>query len=180
MSRRCVVLIGMMGAGKSEVGELLADQLGYEFVDVDKNIERVAGKRIHAIFAEKGEEAFRELEREAVSQLAASQNLVIAVGGGAPVDPENRRVLSKLGHVVYLAASARELYQRIKNDRGRPLLEVDDPRAEVARLLGERRDIYELCCDFQIETEELGVDEVVDQIIDELAKRTVETEYLDD
>lgn len=180
MSRRCVVLIGMMGAGKSEVGEMLADQLGYGFVDLDKRIEEAAGKRIAALFAEHGEEGFRDHERRAVEALKGLENHVVAAGGGAPMDPGNRQVFSKLGHIVYLKASARELYQRVKNDRGRPLLQTEDPRGEVARLLKQRENTYELACDFQVDTEELGVDEVVEQIIDELAKRTVETEFVDE
>ena len=179
MSRRCVVLIGMMGAGKTEVGKLLAEQLGYVLIDVDRQIERAAGKKIPAIFAEKGEEGFRDLERVAISQLNAAQNKVISVGGGAPLDPENRAVLSRLGHVVYLRASARELYQRVKNDRSRPLLQKEDPRAEIKRLLDERAPTYERAADFAVDTEDLGVDEVVDQIIDELARRTVETEFVE-
>lgn len=175
MSKRCVVLVGMMGAGKSEVGELLAEQLGYGFIDTDKSIQEKAGKGIPRIFREEGETTFREYEREVIAGLKDAQSQVIATGGGAPLDPENRRTLASLGHMVYLKASPRELYLRVKNDRGRPLLNKDNPEAELARLLKEREFAYERC-DITIDTEDLGVDEVVDRLIDEIAKRTIETQ----
>lgn len=174
MSRRCAVLIGMMGAGKSEVGELLAEQLGYDFVDTDSLIVKKAGKSVAKIFREDGEQAFRDLEREVIRELRGAENLVIATGGGAPVDKQNRRVFISIGHMIYLKASPRELYLRVKNDRGRPLLQVENPVKQLEEILAERKDYYEEA-DIVIDTEELGVDEVVDVIIDELAKRTIET-----
>lgn len=175
MSQRCVVLVGMMGAGKSEVGELLADQLGYTFIDTDTDIKKQAGKSIPRIFSEDGEEAFRKIERATIARLAGNKSKVISVGGGAIVDQANRKVLSSLGHVVYLRASAKELYQRVKNDKNRPLLQTDDPLARISELL-EAREFYYEQADITIDTEDLNVDEVVDKLIDELAKRTIETD----
>lgn len=175
MSRRCVVLVGMMGAGKSEVGEQLADQLGYEFVDTDALIKERAGKPIPRIFEEDGEPAFRAIEHDVIHGLMDASEKVIATGGGAVMNADNRRVLAGLGHTVYLKASPHELYLRVKNDRGRPLLQVKNPEAELARLLAERGSTYERC-DIVVDTEMLGVDEVVSALIDELAKRTVETQ----
>jgi len=175
MSRRCVVLIGMMGSGKSEVGEMLAEQLGYEFLDTDSLISKKAGKPIHKIFKEEGEVVFRDLENEIISGLADLQATVVATGGGAPVNKENRGVLARLGHTVYLKASPRELYLRVKNDRSRPLLQVADPQKEIEQILENRKMAYETA-DIIIDTEDLNVDEVVDQLIDELARRTVETQ----
>ena len=174
MSRRCVILTGMMGAGKTDGGELLAEQLGYEFLDTDNLIKGKAGKPITKIFKEDGEAAFRSMENEVIQSLEGEQEKVIATGGGAVVNPDNRRVLYSLGHVVYLKASARELYLRVKNDTGRPLLQSDDPKGTIQKLLEEREDAYEKA-DIVIDTELLNVDEVVDKIIDEMAKRTVET-----
>ncbi len=177
MSRRCVVLVGMMGAGKTEVGEQLAADLGYDFVDVDQLIVEKAGKSIPKIFKESGQDGFRVLETETIRELDGSLSRVIAPGGGALETPENAQILRTLGHVIYLKASARELYQRIKNDRNRPLLEVENPKGEVATLLTGREPGYRDAADFVIDTEELSVDEVVSKLIDELAKRTIETQY---
>jgi shikimate kinase len=176
MSRRCVVLIGMMGAGKTEVGTLLSEELGYEYLDTDEVVAKRAGKSIPKIFAEDGEKVFRDLESQAIHELEGRRSLVVATGGGAPVDPTNARTLRALGSVVYLKASAIELYQRIKNDKGRPLLQVENPKAEMAKLLASREPVYKEVSDFTMDTEELSVDEVVAKLIDELARRTIETQ----
>ncbi|MDK2972077.1 MAG: shikimate kinase [Candidatus Sumerlaeota bacterium] len=175
MSRRCIVLVGMMGAGKTEVGQLLAEQLGYGFIDTDVLIAESAGKSIAKIFEQDGEEAFRQIERDVIHGLMNEREKVIATGGGAVMDAANRQVLSGLGHTVYLKASPHELYLRVKNDRGRPLLNVKNPEGELARILGERELAYERC-DITMDTEMYGVDEVVAELIDELAKRTIETQ----
>ena len=175
MSHRSVVLIGMMGAGKSAVGEGLADQLGYDFIDTDDLIVKEAGKSIAKIFAEDGEPAFRAIEEKVIDRLRGTRSKVIAVGGGAPLSLANRQAFGTIGTSVYLKASAQELYQRIKNDRGRPLMQVENPRSQMAKLLREREDIYEKA-DITIDTEVLSVDEVVEKLIDELAKRTFETQ----
>lgn len=175
MSHRCVVLIGMMGAGKSEVGEGLADQLGYDFIDTDSLVVKEAGKSISKIFAEDGEEAFRALEEKVIDGLRGSRSKVIAVGGGATMSLANRQVIALVGTSVYLKASAQELYQRIKNDRSRPLMQVDNPRSQMAKLLREREETFAKA-DIVLDTEVLSVDEVVEKLIDELAKRTFETQ----
>jgi len=173
MSQRCVTLIGPMGSGKTSVGKKLADTLGYQFVDTDSLIEKEAGKKIVQIFDEHGEAHFRQLESQAIARLAGSQSKVIATGGGAVLDPQNRHVLESLGLLVYLKASPRELYQRVKNDSMRPLLlKAEDPKKEMARLLQEREKFY-LEADIVVDTEDLSVEEVADVLIDELAKRTV-------
>ncbi|MCC5877560.1 MAG: shikimate kinase [Candidatus Sumerlaeia bacterium] len=173
MSQRCVTLIGPMGAGKTDVGSSLAEILGYDFIDTDKLIEKKAGKKIAAIFSEQGEPAFRQLEAEVISKLADETSKVLATGGGAVIDPQNRHVFETIGLTVYLKATPRELYQRIKNDTSRPLLAgKEDPRGEIKRILTEREHLY-LEADITIDTEDLSVEEVVDVLIDELAKRTV-------
>ncbi|CAN5390823.1 shikimate kinase [soil metagenome] len=173
MSQRCITLLGPMGSGKTTVGKVLAETLGYQFVDMDALIEKSAGKKITKIFEEDGEEGFRAIERDIAASLGGSKSKVIATGGGAVLDPQNRLVFRKLGHTVYLKATARELYQRVKNDTGRPLLQKsDDPKKEIARLLQEREEHY-MDADIIIDTEDLSVEEVADALIDELAKRTV-------
>ncbi len=173
MSQRCVTLLGPMGSGKTTVGRNLAETLGYEFLDTDQIIKDQSGKTIPQIFEEEGEEGFRRREAEAIASLADALGKVIATGGGAVLDPQNRHVFETIGLTVYLKASPRELYQRVKNDTNRPLLQkAEDPRAEVARLLKEREPLYEKA-DIVVDTEDLSVEEVLDVLIDELAKRTL-------
>jgi len=162
-----------MGSGKTTVGRNLAETLGYEFLDTDQIIKDQSGKTIPQIFEEEGEEGFRRREAEAIASLADALGKVIATGGGAVLDPQNRHVFETIGLTVYLKASPRELYQRVKNDTNRPLLQkAEDPRAEVARLLKEREPLYEKA-DIVVDTEDLSVEEVLDVLIDELAKRTL-------
>jgi shikimate kinase len=172
MSQRCVILYGPMGSGKSTVGPSLADMLGYDFLDVDERIEEGAGKKISQIFADEGEPAFRQIEADTIASLATEKGKVIATGGGAVLRAENRQVLKTLGLTVYLKASPRELFQRIKNDTSRPLLQVEDPKAELKRILTAREPLY-LEADIIVDTEDLSIEEVTDVLIDELAKRTV-------
>ena len=173
MSQRCVTIYGPMGSGKTSVGQELADMLGYEFVDTDDIVEQEAGKSITEIFREEGESGFRRREADAVASLAGAESKVIATGGGVVKDPQNRHVLQSIGLTVYLKASPRELYQRVKNDTNRPLLQnVDDPVAVMEKLIREREEFYKEA-DIIIDTEDLSIEEVTDVLIDELAKRTV-------
>ena len=173
MSQRCVTLVGPMGSGKSSVGRKLAGMLGYEFVDTDKLVEKEAGKSVGKIFEEQGEAGFRQLEAAVISRLSGAEGKVIASGGGAITDPQNRHVFRLIGHTVYLKATARELYQRIKNDSSRPLLQgAAEPIKVVQKLLAEREGLYKEA-DIIVDTEDLSVEEVTDVLIDELAKRTV-------
>ncbi|MCB2154956.1 shikimate kinase [bacterium] len=175
MSTRCVVLTGLMGAGKTEVGRELADMLGYEFIDTDTLVASRAGKSINQIFDQEGETTFRKMEREIIEELKDTKGAVISVGGGAPTDAANRAILNRLGHVVYLKASPKELFLRMKNDQSRPLLRTKDPEGRLRELLSEREFVYEQA-NITIDTEDLTVPEVVDKLIDEMAKRTVETQ----
>ncbi len=173
MSQRCVTLVGPMGSGKTAVGKALAEILGYDFVDTDALICKRTGKSIPTLFEEFGETGFRALESETIGTLAGSLSLVIATGGGAVIDPQNRQRFRDLGYTVYLKASPRELYQRIKNDTNRPLIaKAEDPRKEIEHLLQGREHFYREA-DIVVETEDLSVPEVADFLLDELAKRTV-------
>lgn len=173
MSQRCVILFGPMGAGKTTVGKRLAATLGYQLVDTDHLIEKHAGKKIPQIFEELGEAGFRQIEAEVITGLSGEESKVVATGGGAVLDPQNRHVFRSLGLTVYLKATPRELYQRIKNDTNRPLLtKAADPKAEVARLVAERESFYNEA-DIIVDTEDLSIEEVTDVLIDELAKRTI-------
>lgn len=135
-------LIGMMGAGKSTIGRLLARALGFEFVDADREIEARSGVPITTIFEVEGEEGFRRREAAMLEELTQRRGLVIATGGGAVLREENRRNLRARGLVIYLQASADEIARRTSHDKSRPLLQTTDPRAKIVSLLGERAPLY--------------------------------------
>lgn len=124
-----IILIGYMGCGKSTVGQCLAKMLDFTFVDTDAFIETQQQRTISDIFAIEGEEKFRQLETDLLKQLVKEgrEQLVIATGGGMPLRSENRELLSKLGMVVYLKVSPETIYDRVKNDTQRPLLQCDNP-----------------------------------------------------
>ena len=129
-----VILAGFMGTGKTEVGRRLARSLGWTFVDTDALVESATGRSVSALFAEEGEPVFRAREREAVAQACILNATVVAVGGGALLDPENRRRLLAAGPVVCLRASPRELVRRLGTARDRPLLNGDGTASEQERL----------------------------------------------
>ncbi|MEY2984050.1 MAG: shikimate kinase, partial [Cyanobacteriota bacterium] len=134
-------LIGMMGSGKSTVGQLLADQLRYRFFDSDLLIERVAACSISDIFAQQGETAFRQLESQVLGQLSAQTRSVIATGGGIILQPHNWSYLHH-GIVVWLDVTVDILVKRLQGDQTRPLLRQPDPRQRLNQLLGDRRSLY--------------------------------------
>ena len=149
---RNVYLIGPMGSGKTAVGRRLAQLLGRQFVDSDAEIEKRTGVDVRYIFEKEGEARFRDREREVIAELTALEDVVVATGGGAVLDPVNRERLVATGTVVYLKTSLDALVQRTKASKNRPLLMNDDPRAVLERLLSIRRPLYEAIADLSIET----------------------------
>ena len=164
-NRRNIVLTGFMGTGKTAVGRAVGRILGREFVDMDELIAARAGKPIPRIFAEDGEEAFRRMERALCRELSARDGLVIATGGGALVDPENRAQMMKTSIVVCLTASRDEIVRRLSetDTSARPLL-GDDPGAAVDRLLEARRAAY-ASFPWRVDTTGLSIDEVARRVI---------------
>jgi shikimate kinase len=136
-------LIGMMGAGKSTIGRLLARSLGFEFIDADREIEARSGVPITTIFEVEGEEGFRRRESALLDELTLRRGVVIATGGGAILREDNRRHLRSRGLVVYLEANVDEIARRTIHDKTRPLLQTADPRARIVTLLAERASLYE-------------------------------------
>lgn len=136
-----VFLIGMMGAGKTTVGRLLAQQFGYGFLDTDSVIEQVAGKTITSIFTDEGEEAFRQLESQVLSEVSARTHLVVATGGGIVQRRFNWSYLH-YGLIVWLDAPVEVLIERLQDDDTRPLLQGTEPAQALQRLLEERRSLY--------------------------------------
>lgn len=139
---RAVFLVGMMGAGKTTVGRLLAQALGFDFIDADRELEARSGVLIPTIFSVEGEEGFRRREAALLDELTQRSGIVLATGGGAVLDPATRHRLKERGLVVYLRASSDEIHRRTRNDRSRPLLQTADPRTRIDELLAQREPLY--------------------------------------
>lgn len=147
-----VVLFGFMGVGKTTVGKLLAPRLGYRFVDSDSEAEREAGMKVSEVFAQRGEPAFRALERGVIKRLSRGDGQVIALGGGAVLDPRNVEELRRRGRMILLTASPEEISIRTRRDNGRPLLAGEDKLARIRGLLDERRERYLAAADMVVDT----------------------------
>ncbi len=165
-----IFLVGPMGSGKTTVGRQLAKTLGLEFVDSDHEIERRTGTTIPVIFEIEGEAGFREWERGVIDDLSQRQGLVLATGGGAVLDPDNRLSLRQRGTVVYLRAKADQLYQRTARDRNRPLLQTENPRAKIAALIEARDPLYREVADIIVDTGEGSVRGVIRQLLSQLRR----------
>ncbi len=160
-----VVLIGFMGSGKSTMGIRLSYQLRYALEDTDKLIEARAGKSISEIFAQEGEEAFRQMETELLEKLAKKKGQrIYSVGGGTPVRAVNRPLLKKLGTVVYLRARPETVYERLKDDTARPLLQGQDPLGKIRRMMAEREEAYTETADVVLDVDGLTADQWVERI----------------
>jgi shikimate kinase len=160
-----IFLVGVMGAGKTTVGRLLAKKLGRRFVDSDHEIEARCGVRIPTIFEMEGEEGFRKREAQVIDDLTQEKNLVLATGGGAVLLPENRRHLHERGVVVYLRATPHELWLRTRNDKGRPLLNNDDPKRTLEKLFAIRDPLYRETAHHVIDTGKPSVTQLVNTLI---------------
>ncbi len=133
-----LALVGFMGTGKSSVGRMVAEQLRFAFLDTDELIENETGQSIHEIFAQQGEAAFREYERNLVSALCARRDTVIATGGGLVADPSNLASLKSHALVICLWASPETIWERVRAQTHRPLLQTPDPQARIRELLEQR------------------------------------------
>ncbi|PLY00986.1 MAG: shikimate kinase [Desulfuromonas sp.] len=141
--KKNIILTGFMGTGKSTIGRLLAQQLDYEFIDTDSEIEKREGTTIKDIFQEQGEAAFRRMEADLVHELAREEGLVIATGGGLVMNPDNVKMLQKSGRIICLTADVDTILARVATQPGtRPLLKEKDPRGKVLELLELRGPVY--------------------------------------
>ncbi len=163
-----VFLVGLPGSGKSTVGRQLARRLGLPFVDVDQAIEARIGCSIRTFFEQEGEQAFRDLEAAVIEEVSQGPTSVISTGGGAVLRPENRQCMRRRGHVVYLRSSPDELYRRVRHDRNRPLLQVDDPMAKLRELHAQRHPLYTQAAHFTIDTGRPSVATLVNMIVMQL------------
>ncbi|MDH5360808.1 MAG: shikimate kinase AroK [Gammaproteobacteria bacterium] len=160
-----IFLVGLMGAGKSTIGKQLAKVLHKEFVDSDREIEAQTGATIPLIFELEGEEGFRRRECEMIDRLTRQADTVLATGGGAILNEENRKVLRERGLVVYLHATVDQLLERTRMDRNRPLLQTEDPRARLEELLEARDPLYRDVADITVDTGKSSIRDVVQQLV---------------
>ena len=159
-----VFLIGLPGSGKSTVGRQLARRLGLPFVDVDQAIEARIGCPIRTFFEQEGEARFREIESEVIDEVSQGPAQIVSTGGGAVLRAENRQRLRERGSVVYLRSSPEELFRRLRHDRNRPLLQVEDPLAKLRELHAQRHPLYAQTAHFTIDTGRPSVATLVNMI----------------
>jgi shikimate kinase len=162
---RNVFLVGLMGAGKTSVGRLVAKRLGKHFVDCDHEIEARTGVRVPVIFEIEGEEGFRQREAQVLESLTAMHDIVLATGGGAVLRPENRAALAARGFVIYLRAQPRDLWQRTRHDRNRPLLQTGDRLARLQDLYALRDPLYREVSDLVLDTGRQSVALLIEQLL---------------
>ena len=163
-----IFLVGMMGAGKTTVGKLLAQHSGKTFVDSDEEIQRRTGVTIPHIFDVEGEAGFRQREANVIQALVKLDNIVLATGGGAVLSEQNRDALRCNGIVVYLKSSVHDLWQRTRHDHNRPLLQTADPRARLKDLYEQRDPLYTQVADLIVPTGKQSVHSLVLQLQQEL------------
>jgi shikimate kinase len=161
-----------MGAGKSTVGKLLAKKLGRRFLDADHVIEDRCGVKIPVIFEMEGEDGFRKREAQAIKDITAEQDVILATGGGAVLLPENRQFLSERGTVIYLHANPMELWHRTRGGEGRPLLKNGDAKKILENLYAIRDPLYREIADHVIETGKPSVNQLVNTLIMQLELST--------
>src|SRR5687768_2354835 len=157
-------LVGPMGAGKTTIGKLLADELGLDFKDVDREIESRAGVDIPWIFDKEGEPGFRAREAAVLVELAQLDSVLISTGGGAVLLQENRLLMRASGTVVYLHTTVDEQVRRTGRDRKRPLLQTDDPARVLAQLMAQRDPLYREVATIIIETDGRGPKAVAQEL----------------
>ncbi len=145
-----IFLVGLMGAGKTTIGKLLAKRLHKTFIDCDHELEHRTGVKIPLIFELEGEVGFREREVALIQELSQREDVVLATGGGAILRPENRAALAQNGTVVYLNARVEDLYARTQHDKNRPLLQTADPKAKLDELYRQRDPLYREIADIII------------------------------
>lgn len=166
-----IALIGFMGTGKSTVGRLIAEQLRFEFLDTDALIEQRSGKKITEIFAQNGETAFRDLEAQLVAELAARTRTIISTGGGLPTNPANLASLKTHSLVICLWASPERIYERVREQSHRPLLNDPDPLGKIRTLLTAREKFYKQA-DVLINSDLRLAREVAQQVVNQFRLAT--------
>lgn len=169
LGKHPVVVVGLMGAGKSSVGRRLAEKLMVPFVDADQEIEAAAGKSVSEIFADHGEAYFREGERKVIARLLGGGSQVLATGGGAFIDEETRARIQQQGVSVWLKAPLPLLMKRVMKRQGRPLLQAADPESVMRDLIEKRYPVYSFA-DVTVESRDVQHNHMVNDVIRALAQ----------
>jgi len=167
-----IYLVGMMGAGKTTLGRSLARRLERRFIDTDKLLVERTGAPVATIFDLEGEAGFRRRESGLLQEIAGERDCVVATGGGAILDAENRRVMRESGTVVYLRARVEHLWERTRHDASRPLLANDDPKGTLARLLEERDPLYREAAHVIVDTGTQGAATILQRVLAALQPAT--------
>jgi shikimate kinase len=174
VTTRRILLVGMMGCGKTTTGALVARRLGWDYRDSDADVEALTGRTVPEIFERDGEAAFRKVEAEVLANACTSERpTVVAVAGGAVLDQDNRRLIRECGTVVWLRAEPHRLAERVGDGAGRPLLEGDKDEI-MARLLEERAPHYAEVADAVIDVDHITPDQVADRVLDAAGVRPSE------
>lgn len=161
-----IILVGMMGAGKTTIGKLLSNKLGYDFVDLDKIIEEKSGVKINTIFEIEGEAGFREREFQVLRDSIEKEKVIISTGGGIVTNEKSRTQLIKHNvFIIYLKANLETLFNRLKNDNSRPILNVDNKEQVIESTLHEREPQYQDLADMTVDTTHMKTNDVVKLII---------------
>lgn len=163
------MLVGLMGAGKTNIGRRLAQRLGLGFTDADSEIEAAAGESIEEIFERRGEAVFREGERKVIARLLGNPVHVLATGGGAFMDPETRALIRERGISIWLRADLELLHQRVSRRNNRPLLKQGNPREILARLIDQRYPVYALA-DIAVDTVEGPPEATMERVMSALER----------
>ena len=166
---RNIVLTGFMGSGKTLVSKHLAERTGRKVLETDEMIVELEGKPVTEIFSESGEIHFRKVEKQVVLELSKRDNIIIDCGGGVVLDKENIAALREKGVVIYLSASPKEIYRRIKDQKHRPLLNVEDPAGRILELF-KKREPYYAQADCVVDTDGKSVAQVCDEVLDLMEK----------
>lgn len=172
LKKQNIFLIGLMGSGKTSIGQALAGKLKFSFYDTDHEIERNMQMSISKIFAAEGEKKFREYETSVIERLAQLQHIVLATGGGSVLSPQNRQTLSACGIVIYLKPGIDRLVNRTQYGMNRPLLTGQDHYAVLAKLQQEREPLYREIADLVYETDQQNINATVCTIMKDIEKYT--------
>lgn len=165
-----LILVGMMGSGKTTVGRALAKHMGRPFVDSDEEIQKRTGVTVTHIFDVEGEAGFRQREMAVIRDLLECSDMVLATGGGVVLAEQNRELLGQNGIVIYLRASVHDLWQRTRHDRNRPLLQTDDPHARLTELYQQRDPLYRQVADIVVQSTKQSVQALTLHLVDEIER----------
>ncbi|VAW62629.1 Shikimate kinase I [hydrothermal vent metagenome] len=167
-SKQNIFLIGPMGAGKTTMGRQIAKRLNMDFEDSDHAIEMHTGVDIPLIFEKEGEAGFRKRERVIIDELTKKKQLVLATGGGAVLEKENRQCLQNRGLVIYLHSDIKHLLNRVAHDKNRPLLQTDNPAATLKKIMEIREPLYRETADIIINTGQQSIRAVINVMLDKI------------